>query len=138
MKIVNRDNIIDALNEGIDAKTIQDTFVLLDNKYGNLTNIPKQYKTIIEGVCAFKQDVVIQKDSNYKSSFFQNNSNKLYSAINDGISNTEIVNYFSKNDINVWDNTIRLLSGLKGIEKRYNNTKESGYQKKLIKIDKPN
>lgn len=136
MKIVNRENIIDAINEGINAETIQDTIVLLDSRYSNLSYIPKQFKTIIDGVCALKQDVVSDNNSEYSSTFFKENSSKLKAAINDGISSSEIVNYFNNTDINLCDNTIRLISGLKGREKRINLSREKGYQKKLLKEDK--
>lgn len=132
MARVKRDNVIDAINNGINSSTIKQTLLLLDEKYGNMEYVPKQYMMVIEDICNLK-NVPGASNNNYSSTYFKSNGHKLDSAINDGISKEEIISFFSNNELNNSNHMLMFISGIKGIEKKNSVTNERGYQKVLEK-----
>lgn len=139
----NEEYINDAINNGIDANAVNSTVEDMINKADEIGKTPIQVKESIETIVSMKNDVDSKVDENYSSEFVKNNSSKIISALNDGITSNEVVstlinstnNANTKKDKKHLKFVIKLVSKMKKKELVLNkqNVEKKSYQKKLIK-----
>lgn len=143
MSMNNEEYMKSAINNGIDAKAVNSTVEDMINKSDELGKTPSQVKETIETIVDMKKDVPDERNENYSSEFVKNNSNKINSALNDGISPKEIAttlinstnNANTKKDKKHLKFVTKLISKMKKKELVLNNqnVENKSFQKQMIK-----
>ena len=139
----NEDYIRDAIDKGISGDAVESTLEDVINKSEEIGKTPKQVKEAIETIVDMKKKENTKVDENYASEFVKNNSEKIESALEDGISPEEVAITLT-NSTNEATNRkgkkhlsfiVKLISKMKKKELKLNkenqNKEEKGYQKIL-------
>lgn len=87
---MDRDILKEAINNGVDAEAVNSTLNDIINKTDEKKRTPKHVKGVIETIVHMKKDINNIPDKTYASNFVRQNSERIKSAINDGISPSEI------------------------------------------------
>lgn len=87
---MNNEMLKEAINSGVDAEAVNSTLNDMVNKVNEKGKAPRQVKHVIETIVHMKKDVNNIPDKTYASNFVRQNSEKIKSAISDGISPNEI------------------------------------------------
>lgn len=137
----NEELIKDAINEGISGDAVESTLEDVINKSDEVGKTPKQVKEVVETIVDMKEKENIKVDEKYASEFVKNNSDKIESALSDGItpkevtvtlvnSTNEATNRKGKKHLNF---IVKLITKMKNKELKLNkeNVQEKGYQKVL-------
>ena len=144
-KLVNENEayIKSAINEGISSDVINSTLEDVINISDKSGKTPKQIKETVEAIVNMKKKIGAVDDKRYSSSFVRENSKKIESALNEGITPNEVAstlvdfvnNVHSKEDKKHLSFTVRLISKMKQKELIFNkkNQQEKSYEKVLIK-----
>ena len=124
-----------AINEGISGVAVKDTLEGIANKSEEL-GTPKQVVDVVDTLVELKSDVQSTPDNKYSSDLVKNNSEKIKSAINDGISSNEIATTLVKQTSEATNTRkinfiVRLIEKIKRKEYKLNKNKDRGYQKQL-------
>jgi len=86
----NEEYVKGALNEGIDGEAVRATLTDILNRSDELGSTPMQIKKSIETVVNMKVNTQNKTDDRYLSDLVKENSEKIKSALNDGISSEEV------------------------------------------------
>lgn len=141
LMIENENNIRDAIENGISGEAVESTLEDVINKSDELKSNPEQIKDTVEAIVDMKEESSQKKDESYTSSYVKNNSEKIKSALNDGISPNEIATTLSdeasKKGKTHLPFMVKLISRMKRKELKLRKKKENtkAYQKLLRKID---
>ncbi len=140
--ISNNEEILkEAINSGISSDTIRDTLNNLIEKKDRTGKTPKQISKAVASIAYMKKDIKLPDTEEYYSSVVKNNSARIKSALNDGISPVEIasslldtVNSSNKNSKKQLNFIVKLVTKMKKKELKLKNQREitNQYQKKLI------
>ena len=134
----NGNDIVDAINTGVSKEAIRQTMSDVLNKSNDISTTPKQIQEVVEIIADMKQEKNVKENESYSSNFVRNNSEKITSALNNGLSPNEIAialtNQVQKDDLNSKEKlrfTVRLISKLKRKEYKLSNSNQikNGYQK---------
>lgn len=135
--------IKNAINEGIGPDVINSTLEDVINISDKSGKTPKQVKETVETIVKMKKKIGAVDDKRYSSSFVRENSQKIESALNEGITPNEVAstlvdftnNVHSKEDKKHLSFTVRLISKMKKKELTLNrsNQQEKSYEKVMIK-----
>ena len=87
---VNNEVLKEAIYSGIDGEAVKDTLVDVINKAEEKGSNPIQVKRTIETIAHMKKNVNSIPDKKYASRLVSDNSEKIKSALNDGITPNEI------------------------------------------------
>lgn len=90
------DNIKSAIENGISGMAVRDTLNDIIDKSDEVSLVPSQLKTTVEEISEMKNNVSSKTDESYKSDFMKSNSQKLLSALKDGITGDELKEGFEK------------------------------------------
>ena len=139
----NEELIKDAIVEGIDADAVNSTLEDVMNKSDEMGKTPKQVKETIETIVEMKEKENTKVDEQYASEFVKNNSEKITSALEDGITPKEVATSLT-NSTNEATNRrgkkrlnfiVKLVSKMKkkelNLKKSKENVQEKGKQKVL-------
>ena len=80
----------EALEQGIDADTVNSTLGDMISKSNEKGSTPKQAMEVVESIVEMKKSTENIIDESYASNFVKENNAKIKSAINNGISSDEI------------------------------------------------
>ena len=83
-------NLKEALNNGINGEAVGATLNDIVNKSSELGKMPKQAKNVVETIIYMKKNVNSIPDKKYASNLVMDNSERIKSALNEGISPNEI------------------------------------------------
>ena len=135
----NEEYVRDAINNGISAGAVSNTVEDMLKKSEEIGAAPKQVKESIETIADMKKDLNSELDMNYSSELVKNNSNKIKSALNEGIGPDEVAitlinstnNANNKRDKKHLNFIVKLISKMKRKELVLDrqNTNEKSYQK---------
>jgi len=87
---MNNEVLKDAIYNGIDGEAVKDTLGDVVNKVEEKGTNPVQVKRTIETIAHMKKNVNSIPDKKYASSLVSENSERIKTALNDGISPNEI------------------------------------------------
>ena len=144
-KLINENEVYikNAINEGIGPDVINSTLEDVINISDKSGKTPKQVKETVETIVKMKKKIGAVDDKRYSSSFVRENSQKIESALNEGITPNEVAstlvdftnNVHSKEDKKHLSFTVRLISKMKKKELTLNrsNQQEKSYEKVMIK-----
>lgn len=144
-KLVNANEVYikSAINEGISSDVINSTLEDVINISDKSGKTPKQIKETVETIVNMKKKIGAVDDKRYSSNFVRENSKKIESALNEGITPNEVSstlvdftnNIHSKKDKKRLRFTVKLISKMKQKELIFNkkNQQEKSYEKVLIK-----
>ena len=139
----NEEYIKEAISDGISADAVESTLGDVISKFDEIGRTPKQVKEVVETIVDMKEKENTKIDERYASDFVKKNSEKIESALNDGISPKEVAttlvnstneatNRKGKKHLNF---IVKLISKMKKKELKLNkekeNTQEKGYQRVL-------
>lgn len=135
----NGEYVKDAINSGISAEAVSNTVNDILKKTEEVGTTPKQVKESIETIADMKKDIDSKVDENYSSELVRNNSDKINSALSDGIEPHEVATTLinSTNNANNKSNKrklnfiVKLISKMKKKELVLGRQKQDGksYQK---------
>jgi len=86
----NEEYVQSAFNEGINGEAVRATLTDILNRSDELGSTPMQIKKSIETVVNMKVNTENKIDDRYLSDLVKENSEKIKSALNDGISSDEV------------------------------------------------
>lgn len=144
-KLVNENEVYikNAINEGISSDVVNSTLEDVINISDKSGKTPKQVKETVETIVKMKKKMGAVDDKRYSSSFVRENSQKIESALNEGITPNEVAstlvdfanNVHSKEDKKHLSFTVRLISKMKKKELILNrsNQQEKSYEKVMTK-----
>lgn len=129
----NEENLREAINDGISGEAVRGTLEDVVNKSDEKKSSPEQLKTTVEVIADMKESS--QKvDESFASNLVKNNSEKINSALREGITPNEVANTLVK-ETNKKGKThlpfiVKLISKMKKKELKLNMNKEAqkGYQ----------
>ena len=137
----NENNIKSAVMEGISGEAVGATLEDVMNTADFRGKTPAQVKDTVEAIVDMKSDVESKMDESYASDFFKENSGKIESALNEGITPKEVATTL----VNATNNSntkkgkiglrflVNLISKMKAkhlkLEKEKANVEQRGYQK---------
>lgn len=126
----NEEYIKDAINNGIDSNTINNTL----EKVASYNGSSNQVIQVVETIASMKSNDKTIRDERYLTELVKDNNSKIKSALNDGISPMEIANTLidsleNKKDINI-NFLVRLICEMKKQEIKLKNNNN---QKQFIK-----
>jgi len=139
----NEEYIREAITEGISADAVESTLGDVISKSDETGKTPTQVKEVVETIVDMKENENTKIDEQYASDFVKKNSEKIESALSDGISTKEIAttlvnstneatNKKGKKHLNF---IVNLISKMKKKELKLNkdkeNTQTKGYQRVL-------
>ena len=87
---MDKEILKEAINSGVDAEAVNFTLNDMVSKTNEKGRVPRQVKHVIETIVHMKKDINNIPDKTYASNFVRQNSMRIKSAINDGISPNEI------------------------------------------------
>ena len=87
---MDKEMLKEAINSGVDAEAVNSTLNDMVSKTNEKGKVPRQVKHVIETIVHMKKNVNNVPDKTYASNFVRQNSERIKSAINDGISPNEI------------------------------------------------
>lgn len=87
---MNKDILKDAISNGIDSNAVNATIGDVISYSDKINNSPKQVKDVLETIVEMKKNVNSIPDKKYASEMVRNNSERIKSALNEGISPSEI------------------------------------------------
>lgn len=90
------DNIKSAIENGISGMAVADTLNDIIDKSDEVSLVPSQLKTTVEEISEMKNNISSKTDESYKSDFMKSNSQKLLSALKDGLTGDELKEKFEK------------------------------------------
>ena len=143
----DKEMLKEAINDGIDANAVNSTLEDIVDKASQKGKTPIQIKRVVETIVHMKKNTNNIPDKTYASNFVRENSEKIKSAINEGISPNEIASTLLESTEKANDR--RTKRRLKFITKlivkmkrkelvlrlKNEQTMEKGMQKVLIKND---
>ena len=137
----NEKNIKSAVMEGISGEAVGATLEDVMNTADFRGKTPAQVKDTVEAIVDMKSDVESKTDESYASDLFKENSGKIESALNEGITPKEVATTL----VNATNNSntkkgkkglrflVNLISKMKAkhlkLEKEKVNVEQKGYQK---------
>lgn len=137
----NENNIKSAVMEGISGEAVGTTLEDVMNTADFRGKTPAQVKDTVEAIVDMKSDVEVKTDESYASDLFKENSKRIESALNEGITPKEVattlVNSTNNSNTKKGKNHLRflvnLISKMKKKELKLNrnkaNVEQKGYQK---------
>lgn len=135
----NEEYVKNAINNGISASAVNSTVEDMLKKSDNIGTTPNQVKESIETIADMKKDIDSKVDSQYSSELVKNKSDKIKSALNNGIEPNEIAVTLINSTNNANNNKekkhlnfiVKLISKMKKKELILNRQKaqEKSYQK---------
>lgn len=131
----NEEYIRDAINRGIDGSAISSTLNDVMDRSDMTKKNPTQVKEVIETIVSMKNKNIETEDFNYSSNFVRTNSDRIKSALNDGIEPQEIAETLmissNNKDKRRLKFIVNLISKMKKKELKLRKQKEvsKGYQK---------
>lgn len=138
-KLINNNEEIlkEAINSGINNDTVYDTLNNLIEKKDRNGKTPKQLSKTVASIVYMKKMVKTTDTEEYYSSVVKNNSERIKSALRDGISSDEVaiglidtINSPSKNSKKRLNFMVKLITKMKKKELKLQRQNESkGYQK---------
>lgn len=128
----NEEYIRDAINNGIDAETVNDTLERVVN-YDKNSN---QVVEVVQTIANMKNEEKVIRDERYLTELVRDNNSKIKSALNDGISPREIAatlvdSLGGKQNDNNLTFIVKLICAMKKQEIKIK--KSNNYQKQFIK-----
>ena len=87
----NEEYLKDAINDGVSGEAITSTLEDLIEKVELSGKTPKQLKETVDVITEMKSDVKEINNENYSSTLVKENSEKIKSALSDGIASNEVV-----------------------------------------------
>lgn len=139
----NEEYIKEAINVGISADAVESTLGDVINKSDEIGKTPKQVKEVVETIVEMKENENTKLDERYASDFVKNNSEKIESALSDGISPKEVATTLVSSTKSANNRKgkkhlsfiVKLISKMKKKELKLNkdkeNTQQKGYQRVL-------
>lgn len=138
----NENNIKDAVMEGIDAEAVSSTLEDVVNIADSKRKTPPQVKDAVDAIVEMKSDTQNKIDESYSSNLVKQNSEKIKSALNDGISPKEVATTLVNSTKN--SNTkkgrkhlkfiVNFISKMKKKELKLNKNKENVSEKSYQKV----
>lgn len=135
---VNKDYIDSAILEGINNSSVQKFVFSTVNKSDNSEIDMNDFSNNIAIIMSMKSSVEPILNNNFSSTVLKKYGNKLTSALNDGISSTEVISFLQKTDDKNMGRTLEFISDIKSNEKSVSlNNKENvtQFQKVFVKKD---
>ena len=134
----NKEMLKEAINSGINNDTVYDTLNTLIEKKDRKGRTPKQLPKTLASIIYMKKTIKTPDTEEYYSSVVRNNSERIKSALRDGISPDEVaislidtINSPSKNAKKRLNFMVKLITKMKKKELKLQRQNESskGYQK---------
>ncbi len=119
----NKEYLTDAINNGISGEAVNSTIKQIVEQSDQTGKTPRQLKESVEIIASFKTGINESENPKYSSEFVRKNSNKIKSALNEGITPNEIVTGLT----NSLDNPKKSKKNLKFITRFISKTKRKEF-----------
>lgn len=137
----NEEYLKDAINNGVSSESVGATIEDMVVKSEELGKTPSQLKEAVETIADMKSSVENKNDETFASDLVKENSEKIKSALNDGLSPDEVANALIKSTDEATNKKgkkhlnfiVNLISKMKRKEFTLSRNREKGRQK--IKVN---
>jgi len=138
----NSEYIKQAIDQGISAEAVETTLNDIINKTNEKGETPKQVKSAIETIVDMKKNVEKTYNEQYQSDFVKENSEKINSALNEGVEPEEVAatlidstnNANTKEDKQDLKFTVNLISKMKEKDLKLNKEKQNIEKKGMQRV----